>query len=52
MAIELSLVIPFYNEERNVTKVCGEIIKEFDKQKLSYEIIAVNNGAISLFKKT
>ncbi len=46
MAVDFSLVIPFYNEEKNVQKVCAEIIKEFDKQNLNYEIIAVNNGSL------
>lgn len=45
MTVEFSLVIPFYNEEKNVQTVCEEIINEFNKQKVNYEIIAVNNGS-------
>jgi len=42
---EVSLVIPFYNEEGNVEKVIQELSSEFKKNKISYEILAVNNGS-------
>lgn len=42
---ELSIVIPFYNEERNAEEVLTNLSKEFTKNKMSYEIIAVNNGS-------
>lgn len=45
MRPEFSLVIPFYNEEENVEKVCRETIKEFETHGLNYELIAVNNGS-------
>ncbi len=45
MKPELSLVIPFYNEEGNVEQVLQELSKAFKKSKISYEIIAVNNGS-------
>ncbi len=42
---ELSLVIPFYNEESNVKKVVQEIVDNFNLNKINYEIIAVDNGS-------
>ena len=42
---DLSLVIPFYNEEDNVERVIQEIIREFYLNKIDYEIVAVNNGS-------
>lgn len=46
MKPEFSLVVPFYNEEDNVEKVCNEIVDEFDARGLKYELITVNNGSI------
>jgi len=43
--MEFSLVIPFYNEEKNVENVCSEIVEVFSKHNLNYELIAVNNGS-------
>lgn len=45
MSIELSLVLPFYNEEKNVQRVCEELIQALNQQRLSFELIAVNNGS-------
>lgn len=45
MKPELSLVLPFYNEEGNVENVLESISAEFRKSKINYEIIAVNNGS-------
>lgn len=42
---KLSIVIPFYNEEENVERVCRELSDEFNRNKLDYEIIAINNGS-------
>jgi len=43
--VELSIVLPFYNEEGNVKKVLEDLSSEFKKAKLNYEIVAVNNGS-------
>jgi len=40
-----SLVIPLYNEEKNVTKVIVPIISELKKERIDYELILVNNGS-------
>lgn len=46
---ELSIVMPFYNEEENVEKVCEDLSREFARENINYEIVAVNNGS---FDKT
>jgi len=43
--IELSIAIPFYNEEPNVASVLEEMISAFDKNGISFEILAVDNGS-------
>jgi glycosyltransferase involved in cell wall biosynthesis len=42
---ELSIVIPFFNEGKNVNKILYEISKNLSVADFSYEIIAVNNGS-------
>ncbi len=42
---EFSLIIPFYNEEKNVERVCSELARDFGANGFRYEIIAVNNGS-------
>ncbi|MFH1665995.1 MAG: glycosyltransferase family 2 protein [Elusimicrobiota bacterium] len=43
--MQFSLVIPFYNEEKNAESVCHEIVEIFSRHNLNYELIAVNNGS-------
>src|SRR3989338_585824 len=43
--IDLSLVLPFYNEEKNVEWVLKEMVESFDRNGLQYELIAVQNGS-------
>lgn len=43
---ELSLVIPFYNEERNLSYFLSSLTSLFNSKKVDYEIIAVNNGSV------
>lgn len=44
--ILLSLALPFYNEEENVTRVIRELEQAFAEEGLEdYEIMAVNNGS-------
>ena len=42
---QLSIVIPFYNEEDNVRDVVENLEKEVKKNKINYELILVNNGS-------
>lgn len=41
----LSIVIPAYNEEKNVEYVVREAIEEVKKLKIPYEIVLVNDGS-------
>ncbi len=43
---ELSLVIPFYNEEKNVEAVLTDLSSFLNKAKIDYEIVAVDNGSL------
>src|SRR3989344_3585499 len=43
--MKLSLVIPFYNEEGCAGQVLSDLAACFGRQKVDYEIIAVNNGS-------
>lgn len=42
---DLSIVIPFYNEEGNVDGAISDIVQSLSGGKIDYEIIAVNNGS-------
>ncbi len=42
---ELSLVIPFYNEEKNLSAFLSNLVEVFSSKKVNYEIVAVNNGS-------
>jgi len=43
--LELSLVIPFYNEEKSVTEVVDNLVESLDSSSIDYELILVNNGS-------
>lgn len=45
MNIQLSIVIPVFNEEKNIGKNLQIIKKYLDQQNLSYEIIVSNDGS-------
>ena len=45
MKIDLSVVIPLYNEEKSVKRIAALILKELEDAKISYELILVNNGS-------
>ena len=44
-AIELSIVIPCYNEEENVQAICAAVAAEAERHVQSYEIILIDNGS-------
>ncbi|MFH1749722.1 MAG: glycosyltransferase family 2 protein [bacterium] len=46
MKPEISFVIPFLDEERNLTPLCKQISDVMNKLKKSYEIILIDDGSI------
>src|SRR4030042_6819092 len=45
MAPEVSLTIPIYNEEKGIEKTVQNLVNEFEKQKVDYQIVLVNHGS-------
>ena len=43
--VELSLVMPFHNEQEIVNEVVSSLKKMFDSESLDYELVLVNNGS-------
>lgn len=43
---EFSLVFPMYNEEACAESVIHEMLEEFDKSNINYELVPVNNGSV------
>jgi len=43
--IEISVIIPSYNEESRITKSLKDVQKFFSQKKFSYEIIVVDDGS-------
>ena len=41
--MKFSVVIPLYNEEKNIQPLIEEVIKALSKYKFKYEIILVND---------
>ncbi|MBT6401029.1 glycosyltransferase family 2 protein [candidate division WWE3 bacterium] len=41
----VSIVIPCYNEEKNINRTLDDLLKITDKHKYDFEIIAVNDGS-------
>lgn len=42
----LSIVVPAYNEEKNIPLVYEELIKNINKKRFDYEIIFINDGSV------
>jgi glycosyltransferase involved in cell wall biosynthesis len=42
---ELSIIIPFYNEESCCEQVLQQLVKELDFHRIDYELLPVNNGS-------
>jgi len=45
VSIDLSLVIPLYDEESNVQRVTDELVKLLRSNGINFEIVLVNNGS-------
>jgi glycosyltransferase involved in cell wall biosynthesis len=43
--IDLSLSIPFYNEEACTEKVVSDLVRVLENKKVNYELILINNGS-------
>ena len=43
--MDISVVIPAYNEENNIVPICNEIIESLDKIDMTYEIVLVDDGS-------
>ncbi|MFH1761650.1 MAG: glycosyltransferase [bacterium] len=43
--VQLSVVVPFFNEEENVTLLYSRIVKVMDEMNVGYEIIFVDDGS-------
>ena len=44
-SVELSIVIPLYNEEANIDRLIERLISVLDKIKTTYEIVCINDGS-------
>ena len=44
--MEISVIIPAYNEEEGISGVLKEMVSTLDGAKLDYEIIVVDDGSI------
>ncbi|MFA7707819.1 MAG: glycosyltransferase family 2 protein [Candidatus Pacearchaeota archaeon] len=42
---ELSITIPVYNEEKGIGRTVKNLVNEFEKQKINYELVLVNHGS-------
>jgi len=42
---DLSIAIPFYNEEKTVKELTKRLVNEFEKNSIDYELILVDNGS-------
>lgn len=43
--IEISVVVPMYNEQVNVDELCERVLKTMDATKRSYELVCVDDGS-------
>lgn len=43
--MQLSVIIPCYNEEENVPLLCAELRPALDRLLMTYEVLAVNDGS-------
>ncbi|MCK4660771.1 MAG: glycosyltransferase family 2 protein [Phycisphaerae bacterium] len=43
--LDLSIVIPIYNEEENITPLVEDVLREVSALEMSFEVILVNDGS-------
>ena len=43
--MDLSVIIPFFNEARNISVVFAELVQTLQDSKLSWEILAIDDGS-------
>lgn len=43
--MDVSIVIPAYNEEKRIVKTLKKVVSFFDEKKLDYEVIVVSDGS-------
>jgi len=43
--LDLSVIIPFFNEARNISVVFAELVQTLQDSKLSWEILAIDDGS-------
>lgn len=43
--VELSIVVPLYNEEQNIDYLFERLFSVLDRMKITYEIVCVNDGS-------
>jgi polyisoprenyl-phosphate glycosyltransferase len=46
MKPDVSIAIPIYNEERGIEKTVNNLVNEFEKNKVDYQIVLVNHGSV------
>ncbi len=44
--MKLSIVIPAHNEEENIGQAISDVIAKMDKEKIDYEIVAVDDNSV------
>lgn len=45
MADDLTIIVPVYNEEHNIVPLAGQIVRAFDGQPWSYELLFVDDAS-------
>lgn len=43
--MDINIIIPAYNEEKNIVPICEEVIESLDKMDVIYEIVLVDDGS-------
>ena len=46
--MDLSIIVPVFNEEESLPELCDWIAKVMDRNRFSYEVILVDDGSTDL----